>query len=148
MKKNTETSNPRQILGFGLGLLLMGLAWLVHYSNEEPPLPEQVAVIVPDPQVKTVTQTVEREASSECIAYLDAVNDLSEATSVLSKSRGAIDKVAVDLQKNLSTSDSFVVKRLQGELFEAQQDSIGAWVDIGKAKATLNKYEPGQDPCR
>lgn len=45
MKKNTETSNPRQILGFGLGLLLMGLAWLVHYSNEEPPLPEQVAVI-------------------------------------------------------------------------------------------------------
>ncbi|QHD88379.1 hypothetical protein GR168_23045 (plasmid) [Gordonia sp. JH63] len=124
--KNTETPNPRQYLGFGFGLLLMGLAWLVHYSNEEPPLPEQVPIIVPDPQVKTVTQEVERRASRECIAYLDAVTDLTEANDLLSKSRGRIDNVAADLAMNLSTSDSFVVKRLRREMFEASQDSVRA----------------------
>ena len=144
----SKSIGKKWILPFLAGLAMMGMAWYMQSSSYQYEEVKPVQPVIQVTDIKTVTKEVRMPATNECVIYIDAVNKLREGQRQLSLTKGLMKIVLDDLQMNVFTDDPFVVKDLQKRMNELQQEMNNAWIKIGDASATVDKYEPGQEPCR
>lgn len=128
---------------FGVAVAVLGMHTL---GGDGQPKVITKSIIVPD--TKTVTRVAPAPASAECKTYMHEVNKMRDAQELLSKSSGELDRVMDDIQTNIYTKDPLKAKELQDELNLVNARMSAAWNAVGDAKAYLDQFLSGQEPCQ
>lgn len=136
---------PKPVV-FLVGAAIVGLCWLVFGQHSpEPEKPHQPMKVY---VTETQTEQVRMPATEQCFNYLKEVRNLRDGQKKLSQTKGEMSRILNDMQVNAFTQDSNKIVQLQREMFKVQSDMDNTWLTIGDASAELDKYAPGEEPCR
>lgn len=129
-----------------LALVLFGW-WLCAALTDPTTVTKEVSVpiVVPDPYTVEVTKTVEREPSKECTYLIRAVKDLNTATDALSATKATFTKMVRDIKANIGTQNPNDGVALKRAFWKAENEMNNAYIDIGTAQTTIDRYEGACD---
>ncbi|ANA86050.1 hypothetical protein BH766_gp81 [Gordonia phage Demosthenes] len=131
-----------------LCLVLLGwwlcAAWTDPTVETETVTEEQV-IFVPDPQVHTITKTVEKQQTKECGYLIRAVNDLNAATDALSATKADLTVMVRQIKANIGTQNPNDGVALKRNFWRVENEMNNAYIDIGSAQTRIAQLEGACD---